>query len=250
MHMVVHALVLREVNYKESDKVLTVLTRENGKMTLSARGCRKKGSMIAAASQLLVWSEMTLYEYQGRWAVKEANTEREFAGVRQDLEKLALGCYFAEMAEVLTVEDVPAPELLSVLLNSLHALDKLDKPPALVKAAFELKVMCLAGYEPIIDACAICGADPEQPQLHLFEGVLHCADCRGEAGEGISMPLSRSALSAMRHVAYGDAKRLFSFRMDDVSLRQMEDVCEAYVLTQLERGFGTLDFYKQVKLSE
>lgn len=248
MHMVTHALVLREVNYKESDKILTVLTRENGKMTLSARGCRKKGSAIAAASQLLVWSEMTLYEYQGRWAVKEANTDREFLGMRQDLEKLALGCYFAEMAELLTVEDIPAPELLSLLLNSLHALDKLDLPPAQVKAAFELKAMCLAGYEPLLGACAVCGVEPEQPRFHMTEGVLHCAPCREEVGEGISMPLTGAALAAMRHVACGDPKRLFSFRLDPASLKQMGDACETYVLTQLERGFGTLDFYKQMSL--
>ena len=248
MHIVTHALVLREVNYKESDKILTVLTRENGKMTLSARGCRKKGSPIAAASQLLVWSEMTLYEYQGRWAVKEAATDREFAGMRGDLEKLALGCYFAEMAELLSVEDVPAPELLSLLLNSLHALDKMDKPAALVKAAFELKIMCLAGFEPVLDACAVCGVEPEQPAFHLSEGVLHCAPCREEVGEGISMPLTPAAVSAMRHVAYGDPKRLFSFQLDEKSLKQLGDTCEAYVLTQLERGFGTLDFYKQISM--
>ena len=247
MHMVTQALVLREVNYKESDKILTVLTRDNGKMTLSARGCRKKGSAIAAASQLLVWSEMTLYEYQGRWAVKEAATDRDFAGVRGDIEKLALGCYFAEVGELLAVEELPSPELLSLLLNSLHALDKLDKPLPLVKAAFELKAMCLAGYEPILDGCAICGCQPEQPQFHLSEGVLHCAACRDEVGEGISMPLPPAAVEAMRHVAYGDPKRLFSFELDEGSLQQLGDVCEAYVLTQLERGFGTLDFYKQVR---
>lgn len=248
MHMVTRALVLREVDYKESDKILTVLTAENGKMTLSAKGCRKKGSAIAAASQLLVWSEMTLYEYQGRWAVKEAATDRQFAGVRSDIEKLALACYFAEMGELLSVEDIPAPELLSLLLNSLHALDKMDKPLPLVKAAFELKAMCLAGYEPVLDACAICGCQPEQPGFHLSEGVLHCADCRQEVGEGISMPLTPAAVEAMRHVAYGDPKRLFSFRLDNDSMRKMADTCEAYVLTQLERGFGTLDFYKQLMI--
>ena len=246
MHMVTNALVLREVNYKESDKILTVLTRDNGKMTLSARGCRKKGSAIAAASQLLVWSEMTLYEYQGRWAIKEAAAERQFAGMRGELEKLALGCYFAEMTELLSVEDVPTPELLSLLLNSLYALDQLGHPVAQVKAAFELKAMCLAGYEPILDGCAVCGVEPEQPRFHLSEGVLHCPDCRDEVGDGISMPLSVPALEAMRHVAYGDPKRLFSFRLDGTSLQQLADACEAYVLTQLERGFGTLDFYKQM----
>ena len=250
MHMVTRALVLREVDYKESDKILTVLTAENGKMTLSAKGCRKKGSAIAAASQLLVWSEMTLYEYQGRWAVKEAATDRQFAGVRSDIEKLALACYFAEMGELLSVEDIPAPELLSLLLNSLHALDKMDKPLPLVKAAFELKAMCLAGYEPVLDACAICGCQPEQPGFHLSEGVLHCADCRQEVGEGISMPLTPAAVTALRHVAYGDPKRLFSFRLDEQSLQQMGDACETYVLTQLERGFGTLDFYKQMCLPQ
>ena len=246
MHMVVHALVLREVNYKEADKILTVLTRENGKMTLTARGCRRKGSPLAACAQLLAWSEMTLYQYNGRWAVKEGETQRLFDGVRGDLEKLALACCFAEMTEQLTIEDVPAPEVLSLLLNSLHALDRLDRPPALVKAAFELKLMCLSGYEPILDACAVCGVEPEQPQFHLSEGVLHCARCREEVGEGISMPLSPAALAAMRHVACGDPKRLFSFQLDPDSLRQMGDVCEAYVLTQLERGFRTLDFYKQL----
>ena len=76
MHMTTRALVLREVNYKESDKILTVLTEQEGKLTVSARGCRKKGGAIAAASQMLVYSEMALYEFQGRWAVKEAAIQR------------------------------------------------------------------------------------------------------------------------------------------------------------------------------
>ena len=90
MHITTKALVLRSVDYKESDKILTLLTAEMGKVTASARGCRKKGSPIAAGCQLLCWAEMVLYEYQGRWVVKEAVTEREFRGVREDLEKLAL----------------------------------------------------------------------------------------------------------------------------------------------------------------
>ena len=51
----------------------------------------------------------------------------------------------------------------------------------------------------------------------------------------------------MRHVAYGDPKRLFSFLLDEASQSQMCDLCEAYLVTQLERGFRTLDFYKQMR---
>ena len=249
MHLTTKGLVLREVNYKESDKILTVLTAEEGKLTVSARGCRKKGSPLAAASQLLVWSEMTLYEYQGRWAVKEAVTERQFAPVRSDLEKLALASYFAEVAETLAEEGQPEPELLSLTLNCLHGLEKLNLPLRHIKAAFEWKAMALAGYEPMAEGCAVCGCEPpEEPRIHLGEGVIHCAACRSEVGDGISMPLSNAALAALRHIIWGDPKRLFSFRAEGEGLAQLADLAEAYVHTQLERGFRTLDFYKQMQI--
>ena len=249
MHTRTKALVLRAVDYKESDKILTLFTQDMGKLTVSARGCRKKGSPLAAACQLLVWSEMVLYDYQGKWSVKEAAAERLFRGVRDDLDRLALGCYFAEVAETLAVEGVPSPDLLALTLNSLHALDRLpDRPLALVKAAFEWRCMCLAGYEPLIDGCAICGEPhPQEPLFHLSEGVLCCAGCRPQVGEGIAMPLNSQALAALEHIAHGDPKRLFSFRLEGEGLRLLADAGEAYLHTQLERGFRTLDFYKSLQ---
>ena len=246
MHITTKALVLRGVDYKESDKILTLLTQEQGKLTASARGCRKKGSAITAGCQLLAWSEMVLYDYQGRWSVKEAAPERLFQGVRDDIQRLALGCYFAEVAELLAVEGLPSESLLSLALNRLHALDKMPhKPLTLVKAAFEWKAMALAGYEPLIESCAVCGVDPpKEPRFHLREGVLHCASCREEVGEGISMPLSLHTLTALDHILHGDPKRLFSFRLENEDLKQLADTAEAYLHTQLERGFSTLDYYK------
>lgn len=247
MHCTTKALVLRGVDYKESDKILTLLTQDMGKVTASARGCRKKNSPLAAGCQLLCWSEFVLFQYQGRWTVKECSAVNEFRGMRTQVEKYALGCYFGEVAELLSVEDLPTPELLALVLNSLYALDRLDRPVALVKAAFEWKAMCLTGYEPLLDACAVCGTEhPSQARFHLREGVLHCAPCRDQVGDGISLPLSDDCLAALRHITYGDPKRLFSFRLSPAGLEQLSGIAEAYLLTQLERGFRTLDFYKQL----
>lgn len=247
MHMTTMALVLREVNYRESDKILTVLTEKEGKLTLSARGCRRKGSPIAAACQLLCWGEFTLYEYRGRWSVKETAAERLFEGVRADLDRLALASWFAEAAEALAEEGQPEPELLSLTLNCLHALDKLDLPLPQVKAAFEWRAMALAGYEPQIDRCAVCGKeDPEEPRVHLGEGLLCCAACREGLSEGVSMPLTPAALAALRHIVWSGPKRFLSFRLDGAGLRLLGDASEAYLLTRLERGFRTLDFYKSL----
>lgn len=249
MHISTQGLVLREVNYKEADKILTVLTAEGGKRTVKARGCRRKNSPLAAAAQLLVYSDMTLFEYQERFTLNEAESLRQFWHMKSDLELLSLGTYFAEVMETVAVEGRPDPAAMSLILNSLHALDELDKPQALVKAAFELKLMCLEGYEPLLDACAVCGdPQPKDPRLSLEEGVLHCAACKHEVGDGPSPALEGGTLAAMRHIVYGDPKRLFSFRLDGDSLRCLADVCQRFLLTQLDRGFRTLDFYQQLKV--
>ena len=231
MHISTQGLVLREVNYKESDKLLTVLTAEGGKRTVKARGCRRKGSPLAAAAQL---------------TLNEAESLQQFWRVRSDLERLSLASYFAEVMEAVAVEGRPDPPALSLILNSLYALDRLNRPLELVKAAFELKLMCLEGYEPLLDACAVCGApEPEPPLFHLNEGVLCCAACRAEAGEGAAVPLEGGALAAMRHIVYGDPKRLFSFRLEGAGLSCLSHVCQRFLTTQLDRGFRTLDFYQQ-----
>ena len=244
-NVVTRGLVLREVNYREGDKILTVLAQGQGKLTVKAAGCRGKNSPLAAGAQLLVYSEMTLCDFRGRWALREASTLADFRALRSDLSLLSLGSYFAEVAEAVGEEGVETPGLLSLVLNALYALETLKKPEKLVKAAFELKVCCLAGYEPLADACAVCGrAEPRAPMLHLAEGVLHCGACRRELGEGIALPLDAPALSALRYIVYGDPKRLFSFTLPPGSLDILAGVAEGYLLTQLERGFRTLDFYK------
>ncbi len=247
MLLTTRGIVLRETNYKEADKILTILTPDLGKRTVKARGCRRKTSRLTAASQLLVWSDMTLYQRGEYLTLNEAEVLEQFWSVRQDIELLALASYFAEVLEATVQEGEEAGNLLSLILNSLYALDTLKKPRELVKAAFELRLLCLTGYEPLIDACAVCGKDqPEDPRLNLNQGVLHCAACRREVGDGVSMPLSAGALAAARHIVLGDPKKLFSFRLDERSLAQLGEMTEAFLMTQQERGFRTLDYYKQI----
>lgn len=247
MHLTTNALVLREVNYKESDKILTLFTEKEGKLTVSAHGCRKKDSPIASACQLLNWGEFTLYEFRGMWSVKESASERLFDGIRGDLEKISLASYLLEVTEALAEEGQPDLSLLSVTLNCLHALDKLPVPLPQVKTAFEWRSMALAGYEPQIERCGVCFREkPNEPHIHLGEGTVHCAACRDKLGEGVSMPLTTSALAALRHIIWGPRKRLLAFRLDDEGMKRLGEASEAYLMTRLERGFRTLDFYKSI----
>ena len=130
-YIVMNGIVLRETETKETDKILTVLTDKNGKISVIARGARRKNCKYAACAQPLVWSEWTLYQ-RGEWYyASEGSTLELFSGLRKDLDAMALGFYFAELTEAVTSEETPAPELTRHLLNGLYALSTLHKPPAL-----------------------------------------------------------------------------------------------------------------------
>ena len=250
MFKTISALILREVKYKEADKILTVLTPEDGKLTVKARGALRKSCRYGAACQALCYSEMTLFGSRGRWSVNEAETIEQFLMLRSDLALLALGSYFAEALEAVSDEDSPNPEILQLGLNSLYALSRRLYTPEHIKTAFELRLMCLAGFEPDVFACAVCGREESQDMLlSLRGGVMHCRGCVPEA-RGVSLPLSPESLDAMRYVINAEPKRIFSFAIPPESETQLDGVTQAYMSAQLKRGFATLDYWKSVRLTD
>lgn len=245
MYLTTKALVLRLTDYNDRDTLLSVLTEEYGKLTIKARGLRRKNSPLIAPCQLLAYSEFTLFEYRGQYTVNEAHAIELFQGLRRDLEKLSLGTYFAQAAEVLSQEDLPNPELQSLVLNCLFALDKLEKPNTMVKSVFELRAASISGYLPNLFGCHNCG-DQSADRFDISEGHMECINCRNSGSSGIRMPVSPGTLEAMRYILYCDPKKLFAFDIGTDSLAQLSGVTEAYLTTQLERSFSTLDFYKSL----
>jgi len=245
MYYKTEGIVLRETQYKDSDKIIDVLTRDFGKITLKARGVRKNSSDLKSACQLLAYSEFTYEERNGFHTVREAVCREMFQELHADIEAISLGFYFAQAAEVLAEEDSPDPALLSLLLNSLYGLAKLRKPQNQVKAAFELRAACIAGYEPDLSGCAVCGAAfPDR--FNVNRGALQCSGCHHESLEGLRMPVSPGVLSAMRYLTSCEDKKLFSFQLGEDAMRELSGITETYFVTQLERSFSALDLYKSL----
>jgi len=245
MYMTVQGIVLRVTDYNERDALLTLLTDRYGKLTIKARGLRRKNSPLVAPCQLLSYGEFTLFEYRGQYTINEAHSIELFTPLRRDLLKLSLGTYFAQAAEVLSQEDAPNPELLSLVLNCLFALSSLNLPNEQIKAVFELRAACLSGYTPDLFGCHICG-NQQPDRFDLSGGQLECVNCRNRESNGIRMPVTMAVLEAMRYICLCDPKRLFSFRTSQETLALLASLTEAYLTTQLERGFSTLDFYKSL----
>ena len=244
MYLTIQGLVLRVTDYNDRDSLLTLLTADYGKLTVKARGLRRKNSPLIAPCQLLAFGEFTLFEYRGMYTVNEAHTIELFQNLRRDLTKLSLGTYFAQVAEVISQEDLPNLELQALLLNSLYALSALNLPESQIKAAFELRAACLAGYTPDLFGCHSCGAEfPDR--FDLSAGQLECSRCGGMGG-GIRMPVNPGIIQAMQYICGCDHKKLFQFSLGTENLEKLANLSEGYLATQLERGFSTLDFYKSL----
>lgn len=248
MYLKTEGLVLRETEYKDADKLLTVLTKDRGQLTLRARDVRSRSSKLKSGCQLLAFSEFTIFENKGYMLVDEAVPVELFMPLREDIELLSLASYFAQVAEVLSQEDEPDPTLVSLTLNSLYALSYLKRPQALVKGAFELRAACIAGYAPMLDVCAVCDAT-DADRFHISGGVIQCAKCVVPGDQGIRLPLTPGVLMAMRYIVSGEIKKLFSFTLSQEGAEELSNISETYLLTQLERGFFALDFYKSLRLS-
>ena len=247
MYLNTKGLVVRVTPYNDNDAILSILTPSHGKLTVKARGLRRKNSPLVAPCQLLAYAEFTLFEYRNMYTINEANSLELFSPLRKDLLKLSLGSYFAQAAETMSQEDMPNPELLSLVLNCLYALSRLNIAQTQVKAVFELRSACLSGYAPDLYGCYRCGCE-NPDRFDISEGHLECASCRNPESTGLRMPVSPGVLDAMRYICNCDSKKLFSFSASEETLESLSYVTESYLSTQLERGFSTLDFYKSLLL--
>ncbi len=245
MYLRTNGLVLRVTDYNDRDALLTLLTPNYGKLTVKARGLRRKNSPLTATCQLLAYGDFTLFEYKGMYTVNEATSIELFQSLRRDLGKLSLATYFAQVAELICQEDLPNPELLSLVLNCLHGLSRLNIPENKVKAVFELRAACLAGYMPDTTGCHICGSGSPD-RFDISAGRLECRGCRSAASEGLRLPVTPGTLEAMHYITMCGPKKLFAFELGQEAMSQLSGITEAYLTTQLERGFSTLDFYKSL----
>ena len=243
-HLTVKGLVIRETAYGEADRIFDLLT-ESGIRTVRARSVRKPGAKYAAVTQLFSYGEFCLRQSGERFFLDSAVSRNQFYGLRNDLEALALASYFSELIQK-TATEQPQAQLLRLFCHALHHLSEHDRPPLLVKAVFELRLLTELGLMPDMLCCKVCGKYlPVHPVLRIAEADFVCADCT-EVQNPADLAAKPSVIQAARHVIFSDFDRLFQFRLKDEALPLFALYTERFLLHQLGFSFHTLHFYHQL----
>ncbi len=190
------AIVLRTIEFSETSLVVTLLTREFGKVQALAKGARRlKGPFEGALDLLCVCRIVFLRKSSGSLdLLTEAKLERRFRAARCDLSRLYAGYYVAELLGELTDNGDPHPELFDLACNTLEALDSTAASVAALLVRFELETLRLLGHLPSLDQCVECGTEDINAQriaFGLLNGGVLCSRCR--PGKSAVVSLSRIA---------------------------------------------------------
>lgn len=172
-------IVIGLTDYRESDKLLTLFTREFGKVRGIARGARRSTRRFGGTLELFARLNVQLALWEGLSAVQEADVATVYPGIRSDLYRICWAGYACELVEQLAPEKLPLPRLYRLLAAYLERLDSAEPTPA-DRRFFEVNLLNILGYRPAIDHCSACGTEipaGTAARVATAGGDLVCSDC-------------------------------------------------------------------------
>jgi len=243
----VDAVVLRHADWGEADRLLTLYTRERGKMRAIAKGARKIRSR--KAGHLEPFTRVTLQLARGHdlYIVTQADTVDAFLPIHENLVKTSYAAYVVELLDRFTYEDDSENYNIFRLLN--EALSRLEKEvdPWLAIRYYEVRLLDLLGYRPHLFECANCGREikAEDQFFSAAQGGVLCPDC------GIGLPgvwsVSVEALKYLRHFQRSDYVGAQRARPNFEVKSEVEALLQYYVTYLLERALNSPGFIRQIK---
>jgi DNA repair protein RecO (recombination protein O) len=170
-------IVLRAIDYGESDRITTVFSGEYGKISLLAKGARKTESRFGAALELLTLSEFVYYHKEGLKIVSQADIIEAYSELKSDYERLVTALRCARLVNRLLEDDHAEERAFLLFRQLLDALSLEENLPVLYELAFQLKLLAGLGLAPTLDRCAVCDRVPKESWFSIEKGGLICERC-------------------------------------------------------------------------
>ena len=228
---ILEGMVSRAAEYRESDRMLTILTPQAGKLSANARGSRKPSSPLLACSQPFCYGEFTLKEINGILYVNQCDLRESFFDLRTDFLRLEAAAMVLRLCESGMKKNVPAPELFYHAYSSIAIIAYGENPPADGLICFLLNFLRIMGYTPGTTRCALCGKSTYGGGFSSDVGAL-CPECTSRRAAKAAEPLTLLAMSKMLCISLENMKKV-------VLPEQVRTECGELLGRYYEEHFGT-----------
>jgi len=239
----VTSILIRQRNLREADRIVTLLTRERGKLSAVAKGVRRPRSKLAGGLQLFSHARVQLAAGRSLEVVTQIEPVDTFYHLREDVARFNHACYASEMVDVLIEEQHADSRIFDLLLATLGGLDQGGDPSTLVRG-FELKLLTRLGYGPELDTCVSCGASINAARAGFSpaQGGVVCSRCLRAQG---AAPLPPAALQAMRELLRLPPQELAKRRLSKPVRERLNPLLRAFVDYRLDRPLKSAAFLSQ-----
>ena len=241
------AIVLRKVDYGEADRILTLLTRERGKVPAIAKSVRKARSRMAGQLDVFAHGQVMLAEGRRMDVVTQFSRLTETSRLGSDLRRAAVASVVVEVADKILEEHHEAPEMFALVVNAIRHLSDLEVPEVMELADYLIRVLAELGYTPEVGVCARCGGPLGEEGLSFsaLAGGVVCRECghHDPAGRAIAV----RTVKILRVLVSGDRDLFFRLRLDEEDTLAVESVLEAQLEHHLDRQLKSIDFLRRVR---
>lgn len=241
----VDAVVLRHADWGEADRLLTLYSREHGKLRAIAKGVRKIQSRKAGHLEPFTRATIMLAKGHDLWIVTQAEAIDLYQPIREELQKMGQAAYVVELLDRFTYEEGQNWQLYKLLTETLERLSTGEDDFISIRY-YEMRLLELLGYRPLLFECAACGEDITARDQYFsadLGGVL-CPKCanRGQS----SRPVSLEALRFLRHIQRSTYKEARMANPPAAIRQEMEALQNYYLTYLLERSLNSPEFLKQI----
>ena len=229
--------MLRSMKYSESSLIVTLLTREKGKLTVIAKGARRTKSRFGGALQPMSYIQAVFYykATRGLQTLTEASYVRPFHNVSRSLEKITVGLRAVELVEAFLQEEESNPLVFNLLVITLEQLDAVSERVDNLLLFFQLRLAEALGFAPAVDREQVEGLPEEGGLLDLERGAVLPPSAQPKAGRRAS----RSALRAYAILARAELDVVMRMQLDPALQHATAGLVEDYLRYQFESAYPT-----------
>lgn len=241
-----NAIVLRRTNFGETDRIVTLYTREHGKVSGIAKGSRKPISRLAGSTEILTYGKYQLAGGRTLDIITQVDVKESFQKIHADLHRVAHAMYIAELTDKLVEEQESTPDIFDLLLSTLYLLQRPNDPEKITHM-FELQFMTLMGYEPSLNICIRCGKTPTTRDLFFSPslGGLVCRECGYLPEDAIQV--SRDTIETMRSLLCAEAPETERLEIASDVMNQIARIMRWYIRYRVERELKSAAFLQSLR---